>query len=449
MLFKNLTFNKSFFKDVLKLISGYSISQLVIVAFSPLLTRLYSPEEFGIFFFFITTASLISIVATGGYEKAIVVAKTDSDARDLVRCSLILALSAFVLATVIFILLQFTGGDLFDSIAERRIMLLVPVYSLLFGMFRIMQNLNIRKNKFRAISSAFVLRSSSQSVVQAGLGAAGMASPGLVTGSCLGQLLSVLLQMKKQKLFRGLFNKENRRLVRARALEFSDYPEYRMSSDLINEASIQAPVYILKSFFSNAVTGLYTFPQKILYQPSKFISQAVADVFFNKASRMNSRNKSLGELTFSTYKTLLILGVVPYLLIILWGPELFSLVFGKEWMESGRIAAILSPWMFLVFVGSPVSGIFLVDKRLRLSFVLNISLLVLRLAALFYGAVILKDVTATILLFSVVSSLYWVATILYSLRFAGVAIGRALVFTLLVIVIAAAVFVPFKLLLIG
>jgi lipopolysaccharide exporter len=445
MLFKNLTFNKSFFKDVLNLISGYSISQLIIVAFSPLLTRLYSPEEFGIFFFFITTASLISIVATGGYEKAIVVAANDSDARDLIRFSLILVSLTFLFTTVIFIFLQFSGEKLFDSIEERRIMLLVPVYSFLFGMFRIIQNFNIRKNRFRSISSAFILRSSSQSVVQAGLGAAGMASPGLVLGSCFGQLLSVLSQSGKEKLFRGIFNKDNMINARARAREFSDYPKYRMSSDLINEASIQAPVFILKSVFSNAVTGLYTFPQKILYQPSKFISQAVADVFFNKASRMNSRNRNLGELTFSTYKALLILGVVPYLLILLWGPGLFSFVFGNEWEESGRIAAILSPWMFLVFIGSPVSGIFLVDKKLRLSFVLNISLLVLRLIALFYGALILRDVKSTILLFSVVSSVYWVAIILYSLRFAGVKIGRVLLFTFTVIVIAAAIFVPFKL----
>jgi lipopolysaccharide exporter len=447
MLFRNLTINKSFFKDVLNLISGYSFSQLIVVAFSPLLTRLYSPEEFGIFFFFITTASLISIVATGGYEKAIVVASNDFEARDLARCSLILALFTFFLATVIFIFLQFCGGKLFDSVTERRIMLLVPVYSLLFGMFRIMQNLNIRKNKFRAISSAFILRSSSQSVIQAGLGAAGMASPGLALGSCFGQLLSVLSQWGKEKFFSGLFNNANWSQARARADEFSDYPKYRMSSDLINEASIQAPVYILKTFFNNAVTGLYTFPQKILYQPSKFVSQAVADVFFNKASRMNSRNKDLSEITYSTFKSLMLMGVIPYMIIFLWGPGLFSFIFSKEWMESGRIASILCPWMFLVFVGSPVSGIFLVDNRLRLSFILNFLLLFFRLAALLCGALVLRDVTGTIVLFSAVSTLYWVATILYSLHFAGVKIRRAIVFSLFLLSAATAILLPLKLLL--
>lgn len=446
MPFKRLTFNRSFFRDVFNLTSGYSVSQLIIVAFSPLLSRLYTPEEFGIFFFFITTASLISIVATGGYEKAVVVAEKDSDAGDLIRYSITLVLLTTLLTAAVFITLQFTADRFFESVTERRIMLLVPLYTLLFGFFRIFQNHNIRRNRFGAISGAFILRSSSQSVVQAGLGATGMASPGLILGSCFGQIIGVISLMRKEKLFSGIFNKEKRAEAKARAREFSDYPRYRMSSDLINEASIQAPVYILKTFFSNAVTGLYTFPQKILYQPSKFISQAVADVFFNKASKMNSRNRSLGELTFSTYKTLLILGVVPYLVIILWGPELFSFIFGSGWEESGRIASILSPWMLLVFIGSPISGIFLVDKRLRLSFILNISLLILRIGALLTGAIIFKDVKITIILFSAVSSAYWIATILYSLHFAGVRIIRALKIAFYVSVASAAIFVPLKLL---
>lgn len=441
----NFIFNKSFFKDVINLTSGYAVSQLIVIAFSPLLTRLYNPAEFGVFFFFITTASILSIIATGGYEKAIVVAEKESDARDLIRYSVLLSFFISLITALIIVFLQFCGKSFFETRTERTMLLLVPVYSLFFGIFRIMQNWNIRGNRFKAVSTSFIVRSSTQSVVQAGLGAAGMASPGLILGSCLGQMAAVFMQMKKEKLFRGLFNREKRARAKELAGVFSDYPKFRMSSDLINEVSIQAPIYVLKTIFSNAATGLYTFPQKILYQPSKFISQAVADVFFNKASRMNSRNKDLGELTYSTFKNLMLIGVIPYMIILLWGPEIFSFIFSKEWMESGKIASFLCPWMFLVFVGSPVSGIFLVDNRLRLSFILNFLLLFFRLSALLYGAIVLKDVTGTIILFSAVSTIYWVATILYSLHFAGVKIRRAIIFSLLLLAAAAVLLLPFKL----
>jgi lipopolysaccharide exporter len=446
MLFKNSVLKKSFFRDVFNLTSGYAISQVIIILFSPLLTRLYSPEEFGIFFFFITTASILSVISTGGYEKAIVVAKGEPEAKEIFRYAVILVFLVTLLAFFICLFLQFFGERLFKSRIEKAMLWLVPVYSLFFGLFRIIQNYNIRNNRFGAVSSSFIVRSSSQSLAQAGFGAAGMSSPGLIFGSCLGQIISVFSQSYKKHLFKGLFNKHNFTSAKDKAKYYADYPKYRMPSDLMNEVSIQAPVYIIKVFFSNALTGLYTFPQKILYQPSKFISQAVADVFFNKASELNNRNRSLTELTFSTYKNLFILGIIPYMILMLWGPEIFSFIFSSEWESSGKIAGYLCPWMFLVFVGSPISGIFLVDKRLRLSFNLNLILLTARIGALLTGAIIFKNAELTIILFSAVSTLYWIASIIYSLHFGGVIIRKAVIFSLAVIIAATAILLPVKLL---
>lgn len=445
MWFKSTVIKKSFFRDVLNLTSGYAISQLIIVAFSPLLARLYSPEEFGVFFFFVTTVSILSVVATGGYEKAIVVVKREGEAKELFRYTVMLTIFITLIAFVITFFLQFWGDRLFEDKMERALLWLVPVYSFFLGLFRIIQNYNIRNRRFGAVSSSFVVRSSSQTLTQAGLGLAGMSSPGLISGSLLGQIISVFTQSYKKRYFTGLFNRENMSDAKAKAKEFSDYPRYRMPSDLMNEVSIQAPVYILKTFFSNALTGLYTFPQKILYQPSKFLSQAVADVFFNKASELNNRSKSLREITFSTFKTLYVLGILPYMIIIFWGPELFSFVFSSEWEESGKIAAYLSPWMFLVFVGSPISGIFLVDKRLRLSFHLNLILLLARIGALLTGALFFKDAEMTIILFSAVSTIYWIVSIFYSLHFSGTNLWKTILFSFVITASALLIFVPIKL----
>ncbi len=436
---------KSFFKDVFNLTSGYAISQAIIVLFSPLLSRLYTPSEFGIFFFFITTASILSVVATGGYEKAIVVAKRESDAKDIFRYAFRLTLLFTLLSTVIMVFINLFGKNLFTDRVERSMLWLIPFYSLFFGLFRIIQNLNIRNSSFGAVSSSFIVRSSSQTLTQAGFGLAGMSSPGLIFGSCLGQVTAVFVQSFRKHYFQGLFSRKNMTEARERAREFIDYPKYRMSSDLMNEVSIQAPVYILKMIFGNAATGLYSFPQKILYQPSKFIAQAVADVYFNKASELNNRSRSLSGLTLSTYRSLFVIGIIPFLCIMLWGTDIFSFIFSPEWRESGRIAGYLCPWMFLVFIGSPISSVFLVDKRLRLSFILNASLLVTRLAVLLYGALLLRDAEITILLFSAASTLYWIVSVIYSLRFAGVRLRKAFIFSIIVMTAALALLLPFKL----
>jgi O-antigen/teichoic acid export membrane protein len=435
---------KSFLKGVLNLSSGYGISQIIALLLSPLLSRLYSPEEFGVFFFFITTASILSILATGGYEKAIVVVKTEPEQKQLFRFAVLLVFAVTIISLIICLVLQLSGRRLFEDRLEKTILWSIPLYSLFFGLFRILLNLNIRNGRFRTVASSFIIRSSTQGLFQAGCGATGIGSPGLILGSCLGQIIPVITQSYKKGLFKGLLAGKAMSGALKKAREFFEYPLYRMPSDLMNEVSIQTPVYILKTFFSNATIGLYTFPQKILYQPSKFLSQPVADVFFSKASDLNSRDESVGELTLRTYKLLFISGIIPYLSIVLWGPEIFSFVFGKEWEAGGRIAAFLSPWMFLVFVGSPISSILLVRNKLRLSFTMNLILLIARVSSLLSGALIFKDAELTIILFSAVSSLYWIFSIFYSFTFSGARISKALLFSLGIIVLSVIILVPLK-----
>lgn len=445
MHLKDLFRNNSFLKDVMNLSSGYAVSQLIVILFSPLLTRLYSPAEFGIFFVFITTSSILSVISTGSYEKAVIVAKNNNDAGEMIKSAIILSAAVSFIALGVSLLLQLTGNNLFKDRFERLTLWIIPIYAFFQGLFRIIQHKYIRENRFSRVSGSFILRSSSASLAQAGLGWASAGSPGLIIGSLLGQVIPVIRESYKNLNLKGLLRKANLQETCRKAREYSDFPLFRMPSELMNEASIQAPVYILKAVFSDAITGLYTFPQKILYQPSKFISQAVADVFFRKAADINSRNEGTGELTLKTYRNLFLTGIVPYLTVMLWGPPIFSFIFGSGWEESGKIASWLSPWMFLVYVGSPLSAMFVVTDKLKLSFLMNFMLLIARLAGLLTGALILKDAEMTIILFSAVSAVYWIIIIIYSMKLAGADLRKAAFFSIAVLTLSLLLLLPFKL----
>ena len=445
MLWDSIAFKKSFFRDFLNLTSGYALSQSIILLFSPLLTRLYSPEEFGIFYFFVTTGSILSVVATGGYEKAVVLAKNEKDSNELFFSSIILLFCTALISLLVCAVLYFGEGHIFRNKIEKKMLWMVPIYAFFFGIFRLIQNANIRHRQFRDVASSYVNRSASLSVFQAGWGLAGLGSFGLILGSCIGQIIPVILQTFKKGLHADFFSKNMFTNSMKKAKEYAEFPLYRMPSDIMNEFSIQAPLYVLKTIFNNSIAGLYTFPQKILYQPSKFISQAVADVFFNKASELYNRGKNLSELTLSIYKNLFIIGILPYLCIVLWGPEMFSFIFGKDWEVSGRIASYLSPWMFLVFVGSPISSIFIVAKKLRFSFYMNLILLVFRICSLLVGGLIFNDAELMIMLFSTASVLYWIVSILFSLHYSKADLLKIVLFSLFVTLIALAILLPLKL----
>jgi O-antigen/teichoic acid export membrane protein len=434
---KELIINNRFIKDVLTLISGSAIAQIIGFAFMPVLTRLFSPEEFGIFYIFLTTASILSLLITGGYEKSLVLPSSDKDAWHLLLFAIILSILATTLSLIILLFLNNWGNVFFQTRNSQLILWLIPVYSFLFGIFRILQNWSIRRKKYNHVSGSNILRTCATSGLQTGFGLFQTGSFGLVMGSCISQLFPLWFLMLKDKETFGKITRESIKTAYLKGKEYKDFPVYKMPSDLINEVSIQLPLFILKIFFSNAIAGIYSLPQKIMSQPSKLIGQAAGEVYYRQASELNARQQDLSEVTFNTFKVLFLIGVLPFTIIFLWGPEIFSFVFSSQWEFSGRIAAYLSPWLLFVFSGSPISYIFLIRQKLRLSLVLNMSLLFIRFAALLAGSLIIKNLEITIILFAGASFVYWVLISFYSLFLGGIKLRRSLLFILGVLIISS------------
>jgi O-antigen/teichoic acid export membrane protein len=437
MGFTNSVFKGSFIRNVLTLFSGSAAAQLIGFAFLPVLTRLFTPEEFGIFYLFITSASIISLVITGGYEKSFVIPTSDTEAKNLLVFTLFLSIVSLVFLYILAGFLSFRSDSLFKTPYSRLILWLIPVFSFLYGMIRIFQNWSIRNKKYNRVSASNIIRNGSLPAFQTGFGLLRFSSPGLILGSCFGQVFPLAYLIYKSRNVLGKITKDSLKESFIAGKEYKDFPAYKMPSDLINEISMQSPIYVLSSFFSNAITGIYSLPHKILNQPSRFIGQAAGEVYYRQASELNSQGKDISELTFSLFKVLFLIGVIPFTAISLWGEDIFSFVFGAEWEFSGRIAAWLSPWLLFVFAGSPISYVFLIRQKLKLSFSLNLILLVLRVAALLAGALWFKTLIMTVILFACVSMVYWVFLSFLSLTLCGVKLWRPLLFVLILIVSTA------------
>jgi len=435
MNFKDSIFNNAFIKDVWTLFSGTAIAQIIGLAFLPLLTRLFLPEEFGIFYIFLTTASILSVVTTGGYEKSFVLPKHDKEASQLLLVSLILSLSVTFLSFIILFFLNEWGNIFFQTGRSQIILWLIPVYAFLFGAFRIFQNWSIRHNKYNWVGSSNIFRSGSLSALQTGFGLYQTGSFGLVIASCISQLPPIWFLIRKNiKVLNNITKKDVKDAYRI-GVEYYSFPFYKMPSDLLNEISIQIPLYVLKVVFSDLAVGIYSLPQKLMSQPSRLIGQAVGEVFYRKTSELYSQNIDISEITFATFRTLFLVGVIPFTIVMFWGQEIFSFAFGQEWGSSGRIASYLSPWLLFVFAGSPISYIFLIKQKIRLSFYLNLILLIIRFSALLIGGLIFKDLEITIILFACSSLIYWIYISLFSLHLGGVKIRKSVLFLVMVLVL--------------
>src|SRR5690606_4212429 len=101
------------------------------------------------------------------------------------------------------------------------------------------------------------------------------------------------------------------------------------------------------------------------------------------------------------------------LVLVIAAPELFAFVFGESWRQAGEFARWMAPWLYMVFITSPLSTLFSIMERQRLGMLFQAGLLLVRALAIFVGASILDDLLLTVMLFAAVSALFWLGFLLW------------------------------------
>jgi lipopolysaccharide exporter len=129
------------------------------------------------------------------------------------------------------------------------------------------------------------------------------------------------------------------------------------------------------------------------------VGTAIAQVILQRASQAKHEGV-LPQLVEGAFRPLVILSLFPMLMLSLIGRDLFVTVLGAPWSEAGVYAQILSIWMFVWFVSSPLSTLFNVLERQEKALAINILIFGTRVASLWVGGV-LGSARLAIVLFAV------------------------------------------------
>jgi O-antigen/teichoic acid export membrane protein len=180
------------------------------------------------------------------------------------------------------------------------------------------------------------------------------------------------------------------------AQRYRRFPIYSTWGGGFNRLSTELPSLLFASFFTPAAAGQYSIAYRVLVLPIGLVSRAISDVFFADAAEAYS-NGRLAPLISKVHNYLSLLAAPPALILMVYGPELFSFVFGNEWLEAGIMARWLAPAFYFQFISSPLSTILNVIERPDLTLILNTILLGLRIIALTIGSVYGNLVLAVVL----------------------------------------------------
>lgn len=378
-------FSKSeFSRNVSSQILGTGMAQVLPFLATPLLTRLFTEEDFALYTSFFAVASIFAVAVGGKYHLAIVLPKAEEDARKVFVLSIYLTI-AYALVTALFLPFfhRFFPDDLKD------VLYYVPLYVLFFGIWSSYINASIRHKTFTTNAIAKVLQAMGYIVAAIGLGLSKAVTFGLVIAKIMGTVVSWLFLSNKSPMnFKVMRFAELKEMART----YIDYPKFGIWPSFLNTISLQALVLILGKFYTIDDLGYFGLTFMVLSAPLTLIGNSYKDVFYQKmASLMNDRR--YGEaLTFfrKSAAALLVMGIPICLILYFFGEPLFGFVFGEKWRRSGIFAAILAFSFAAKLVVSPLSSIFNATNTLRIASKWQVLYFISTFVTLGYCAAILK-----------------------------------------------------------
>lgn len=369
--FDNL-YKSKFGKNFLKIFSGMGISQFVPFLIAPILTRLYTPEDFAILGLFSSTALLFSNIATFSYDQAIMLPKKEKNAINVLVLSIMCVFGVSMLSAVIMISLNSKIINLFGNTDMGVWLYLVPISVFLGGVF---QSLNVwasREKKF----SRLAMRNISQTTATAGtkliLGILKYAEGGLIVGTLTGQ--SVATSFLGWQTFKDNINFKqiSKKSIKRNAIRYKDFPiftNWQGFSDIINKTGT---IYVISNLFGANILGSFSFTIGILRRPVGIIGKSISPVFYQKISENYHNGVNNWPFLKKIIIRLFLVSSLPFIVIFFFAPELFVFVFGNQWEQAGLYAQILTPYIFINFLISPFATIFFVYDKQKLFLKINL-----------------------------------------------------------------------------
>ena len=396
-----------FLRNVAIVASGAAGAQAISLAFTPVITRLYGPEAFGLFGTFTATLAVLTPLAALSYPIAMVLPDKHADAVGLVRLSILLSVIMALLLTALVALFGADVAQVLGLQAIQAYLWLFPIALVLIALMQVCQQWVIRTKQFQVSARAAVLQALVLNGAKVGVGWFYPVGGSLVALATLGSGLHAILiwtGISKGSAPLTTGPDETAADLRTLARRYRDFPLYRAPQIVINAASQALPVLMLASLFGAAAAGLYSLGRLVMAMPSSLIGQAVFDVFYPRITEAARHRENLFTLLLKASLALAAAGVVPFGLVILFGPWLFGFVFGAEWLAAGAYAQWLALWLFFAFVNRPsVAAIATLGKQ-GFFLVYEIVSLGLRAGALYVGFRLFNNDQVAVALFSAVGA---------------------------------------------
>ena len=372
-------------RNFTKLLSANVVAQVIGLLVYPILTRLFSPDDFGLLNLFMSIGGVLVVLSTAEYYSAIVLPKDDRDANNVLGAGLLwlLAVTALVAISALF-----SGpiSALFNAPKLASFYWLMPLYVLAIGAWNLLNYWYIRQRKYSSISRYQV----SQNLFSAGgklaFGYGGVMSGGMIYAVVIAPLLSLFTSLLR---YRKQLSQSLRQItwidVRQQAVEYRNFPCFVLPKSLINMLAGQMPVLLLTPFFGSQAVGFLSLALLLGYTPIGTVTRAIYQVMYQSTMNRVHHSLPIGDIfrKFMIITSALVLPVFAVLWFVL--PDLTAWLLGAQWHLSGLYLRWMLPWLFVSLLSCSINYLFDVFMQQKWCLAFEIVLALLRIMGLAIG----------------------------------------------------------------
>jgi lipopolysaccharide exporter len=353
-----LHLSSSFFKNFYIVLSGSVLSQVVVVFTTPILSRIFSPEDFGAASVFFSLSGFFTILSTLQFEGAIMLPKRNVDAIALVVLSSGLSVASAVLLFFGLWVGHETFLGWFHMESLNRFWALIPLSVLIYAHYAILTNWVTRLSQYKTVAYRQFFQSVSQTTTKIILGKLSYLTTGLILGTIMGVVSSLFILMRgRYKDVIRIFKLVQWNRIKRVAKQYEKFPKYTLFQGLLDTFQESILWLMISLLYGNQLLGIFSFTLSLLQKPLQVIGNSLGQVYYQDISKKFAHRQEIHTDTIRLVKLLALAAGLVYLPILWLGPWLFDFFFGDVWRESGELAQLMAIWLILKMISSPISSV--------------------------------------------------------------------------------------------
>lgn len=404
MQFENLRFSK-FTRNVLKVVSGTALAQVIVLLSSPVIARLYGPEALGEQGLIISIATTLSVASSLSFPMAIVAARSDEEASALA----FLALTVTTCFSIIFCVLLSINDNWALRVSNLEyispFLLLIAFLSVLLtmnqsGIYALSRSGSFSISSISSVTSAFL--ASSTKIL---FGFFTPTSESMVFGNSVGYTVAPIVSIFYHRKLRSKQDRLTFTSLKNAFWKNRDFALFQTPRNLLSTLSLSLPTLALSSAHGAEIAGQYLLAVAVIFSPVVLVGSSFQTVFYpHISSLIRVEGRGFSALLKATL-VLCFLGIIPFSTLMLYAPELFTFVFGSEWRVSAHLAQLLIPMVWSGLAILPTTSAIPILRLQRQFLVFEILLTALKALTLIWGIYYSETYTQMIAVFSIAVSL--------------------------------------------